>query len=106
MRRGGDGPRLPCSSCVPVAHVSATFLSVTASLALDVVVPGSPETTGNVWLTHEEMETLAASPQTVSPAPSLSSSQGTPLTSGTIPGLFVGNRKVILHSVVPDKYFR
>ncbi|XP_070085810.1 liprin-alpha-1-like isoform X11 [Equus caballus] len=76
------------------------------SLTSPSAPPTSRTTTGNVWLTHEEMETLAASPQTVSPAPSLSSSQGTPLTSGTIPGLFVGNRKVILHSVVPDKYFR
>ncbi|XP_070085984.1 liprin-alpha-1-like isoform X19 [Equus caballus] len=76
------------------------------SLTSPSAPPTSRTTTGNVWLTHEEMETLAASPQMVSPAPSLSSSQGTPLTSGTIPGLFVGNRKVILHSVVPDKYFR
>ncbi|XP_070085084.1 liprin-alpha-1 isoform X17 [Equus caballus] len=76
------------------------------SLTSPSAPPTSRTTTGNVWLTHEEMETLAASPQTVSPAPSLSSSQGTPLRSGAIPGLFVGNRKVILHSVVPDKYFR
>uniref|UniRef100_A0A8C0KVD2 PTPRF interacting protein alpha 1 n=1 Tax=Canis lupus dingo TaxID=286419 RepID=A0A8C0KVD2_CANLU len=41
------------------------------SLTSPSAPPTSRTTTGNVWLTHEEMETLTATPQTVSHSPGL-----------------------------------
>lgn len=95
MKRWKEWPLPPPAPLMcPRLTCLLPFLFVTASLALDVVVTGSPQTTGNVWLTHEEMEALTATPRTVSHSPKPVRPQCPSPTpkSGTCPGFSVGTR--------------
>lgn len=89
-RRPSPPPAHPWLTCLP------PFLSVPAPSLWTCVVPGVAQTTGNVWLTHEEMETLAAAPHTVSRGPSCPPPSALPPRSRPALGLVVENKNVIL----------
>nr|XP_036860179.1 liprin-alpha-4-like isoform X2 [Manis javanica] len=77
------------------------------SLTSPSAPPTSRTTTGNVWLTHEEMETLAATPQTVSLCLSWSSPQYTlPRTARVLAFFWKTEMLVYIKMFCISIYFR
>lgn len=51
---------------LPLSFCPVSLLPLHTLLSLAIGGVSNDQTTGNVWVTHEEMETLAATPPTVS----------------------------------------
>ena len=60
--------RARCATVVPLTHSGAAFLLYHCFLPWIPLLPSGPphQPSGNVWVTHEEMENLAAPAKTVS----------------------------------------